>query len=96
MGAYVNPVGNTKEEWLATNATSITSNAPTSTDYLPDHLPVCLMDNGSFTAAGIAFNERELQAFKQPNDLRDKIWFLVATEKLMDPNVSDLHYYLKD
>ena len=94
MGAYINPVNQTKEEWLRDNGTR--TNVPQSFDEKPDHLPVCLVDNGPFTAAGIAFDQRELEAFTYPGDHRLKTWFWVETKKLMDPNVSDLHHYLKD
>lgn len=97
MGAYVNPKDMTKEDWLKANAEGISPTAPVAIDAMsPNHLPVCLVDNGPFTAAGIAFNERELQAFNDPNDYRMKVWFWVPKEKLMNPDVSDLHYYLKD
>lgn len=52
------------------------------------HVPVCLVDNGPFTAAGVAYDARELNAFDQPNDFRPKFWFKVPREKLYD--VSDL------
>lgn len=96
MGAYINPVDETKESWLQKNATLAGhANAPKTINDVPNHLPVCLVNNGPFTAAGIAFDERELAAFIYP-DGRYKEWYWVETEKLMDPNVSDLHYYLKD
>lgn len=93
MGAYINPVNQSKEDWLRDNGTE--TNVPASVDAKPDHLPVCLVLNPGFSAAGIAFDERELQAFTYP-DGRPKKWFWVETKKLLDPNVSDLHYYLKD
>lgn len=93
MGAYINPVNQSKEDWLRENATL--TDTPESFDSKPGYLPVCLVDNRMFTAAGIAFNERELEAFTYP-DGRRKAWFWVEKEKLMDPDVSDLHHYLKD
>lgn len=93
MGSYINPVDQTKENWLQGNATL--TDVPSSVDDKPGYLPVCLVDNGMFTAAGIAFDERELQAFTYP-DGRRKMWFWVEKEKLLDPDVSDLRYYLKD
>jgi hypothetical protein len=94
MGAYINPENMTKEEWLANNGQLI-AYPPEKFDEMPGKLAVCLVDNGAFTAAGIAFDERELQAFTHP-DGRPKKWYWVDKEKLMDPNISDLHYYLKD
>lgn len=97
MGAYVNPANDqSKESWLRENATLAGhSQAPRTVNDVPNHLPVCLVDNGLFTAAGIAFDERELAEFSY-YDGRPKEWYWVETEKLMNPNVSDLHYYLKD
>ena len=37
---------------------------------------VCVVENGWFGAAAFVYNERELQAFKLPNDLRIKRWFI--------------------
>lgn len=95
MGAYINLSDQSKEDWLKENATAVSNRPPQSFDEKPDHLPVCLIDNGMFTAAGIAFDERELQAFAYP-DGRPKTWYWVEKEKLMNPDVSNLHYYLKE
>lgn len=46
------------------------------------HLFVCLVDNGAFRAAGIAVDQRELEAFLQPHDQRPKQWFVVPKEDL--------------
>lgn len=94
MGAYINLSDQSKEDWLKENATAVSNRPPKSIDAVEGHLPVCLIDNGMFTAAGIAFDERELQAFSYP-DGRPKTWYSVSTEKLMNPEVSNLYYYLK-
>lgn len=96
MGAYINPADLTKEQWLEQNHEIFQSYPPASFDERPGCLPVCLVDNELFTAAGIAYDARELEAFTQPTDRRHKTWFWVNKEKLMDPEVSDLHYYMKD
>jgi hypothetical protein len=95
MGAYINPVNQSKESWLKEHGEAI-DEAPKSFDErMKLELPVCLVDNGPFTAAGIAFDERELQAFTYP-DHRPKQWYWVSTKKLMDLDVSSLPHYLKD
>lgn len=94
MGAYIDPASESKENWLRNNA-EVTSK-PKSFDEKPGFLPVCLVNNGIFTAAGICFNSGELEAFSDPRDVRQKTWFWADKEKLMDPKVSSLHYYLKD
>jgi len=49
-------------------------------------LPVCFVDNGPFTAAGIAFDSNELAAFANPSDHRPKLWFIVPIDKLTEVN----------
>lgn len=79
MGAYVNhQMG--KEIWLIANAKEVTSilweNVPEG------HLPVVLVDNGLFTAAGIGYTKEELEAFTSPFDNRPKRFFIAPIEKL--------------
>lgn len=94
MGAYINPSGKTKEAWLAENATEVPNGATLSFDSLPEgQLPVCLIDNGFFTAAGIAFSPRELEAFTGPDDDRPKKFYLAKIDDLL--KVSDLGRYLR-
>lgn len=45
---------------------------------------VCLVDNGGFSAAGIAFDQGELAAFNEPRDGRSKRWFYVPDAKLIE------------
>jgi hypothetical protein len=48
MGYYINPPGQTKEQWLETHATLISES--TARSYTADdHLVVCLVDNGWMT-----------------------------------------------
>jgi hypothetical protein len=41
-------------------------------DSTSDGVPVCLVDNGPLTAAGIAYDAREVKAWTYPNDYRLK------------------------
>jgi hypothetical protein len=80
MGAYVNPKNESKENFLSREGT------PCSTTIkwfeIPNgKLPVFLLDNVIFTAAGIAFSEKELQEFSR-EDGRRKRAYLVDIEKL--------------
>jgi hypothetical protein len=43
--------------------------------------PVCLVDNGPFYAAAIAFDAQELNRFSGP-DNRPKWWFIVSRDLL--------------
>lgn len=101
MGLYINPTGCTKEQWLQENGVLF---APTLTGYWhiietvfkpeSDALLVCLVDNGPFKAAAVAYDESELEAFNQPDDYRPKVWYVVkkADIKAVCPDAVD---YLK-
>lgn len=81
MGCYVNPRNMDKADWLQANGV-ITGQEPTPiTD---THLPVCLVDNGMFTAAAVAYSPRELAEFTRTDDPRRKLWFTVPIEKLRE------------
>jgi len=82
MGMYINPENGTKEEWLAKNAAVAGPSAPIWEELPDGHLPVCLVDNGPFRAAEIAYSKEELMAFNLSDDHRPKVWFIVKKEKL--------------
>ncbi len=88
MGYYVNPERQSKMSWLNDNGRmmgeSVKSPPP------PGYHYVCVVNNGAFLAAGIAYDERERQAFAIPDD-REKLWFLVPDNKLIEiePRVKD-------
>ena len=86
MGCYINPKNMTKETWLKKYATSQAGPTPI-TSYV---VPVCLVDNGMFTAAGVAYDQREIEAFTFP-DNRPKIWYSAMRVDLYE--VSDLKSY---
>lgn len=83
MGIYINPKDCTKEEWLEKNGTRYLHFAPF---FLEDgkELPVCLVDNGPFTAAAICYSRHELEAFNRFDDTRPKKWYSVSKEKLLE------------
>lgn len=92
MGCYVDPPdGTDKALWLKDNGDPL-GWAPSSLSVLPnDKLPVCLIDNGLFTAAGVAFSDAELAVFDDSSDPRPKLWFSVPRVLLRE--VSPLKYY---
>ena len=83
MGYYVNPEDQAKEAWLQQNGVKIKYQDVPNFDFSSDHLPVCLVDNGIFTAAGIAFSPEERDYFIK-EDGRPKIWYSVP-RKLLEP-----------
>lgn len=79
MGYYINPHDMSKEQWLAEHGErTVGPQAITET-----HLPVCLVNNGAFNAAGICPNDNEVQAFMYPCG-RPKQWFLVSRQALAE------------
>lgn len=81
MGYYINPQSGTKEAWLNANGKKVGAIPPI--ERTPNTHLVCLVDNGVFTAAGIAFDKGEQAAFAG-NDGRHKTWYEVPDE-LLEP-----------
>lgn len=84
MGYYINPRNQTKEQFLLEKGVPISSYNLQYFDFRSDKLPVCLVDNVIFTAAGILYNQKEIQAFTDPYDSRPKEFFLVKRSDLVD------------
>lgn len=88
MGYYINPRNESKENFLEREGERITSKIEWE-DMSKFKLPVCLVDNGYFTAAAIGYSKEEWEVFsKNPNDLRPKSFWIVPIDKLL--RVSDL------
>ena len=85
MGMYIDPPdGSAKEEWLAKHGDRQNLIGRSWDDCPTDKLPVILVDNGPFTAAGICYCEAEWNAFTLPDDHRMKVLFYVE-ETLLKP-----------
>ncbi len=87
----IDVVVKSKEEWLEEHGALVTEEAFKSIQYdtLNNCLPVCLLDNGFFTAAGIAFSAQERDVFDNPMDIRPKKYYLCNIDELLE--VSDLN-----
>lgn len=81
MGLYINPPDMTKEAFLKKHGKKIDNEEVMNFDYGNGEVPVCVMFNLGFTAAGVAYDHRERDAFMYP-DGRLKIWFSVPVEVL--------------
>lgn len=90
MGFYINPRDMSKEDWLTLYGSPIQSSIHL-TDALfgswksPDGdpmLPVCLVDNGAFTAAAVGIDAAEVNEFMR-SDGRRKRWFFVPINDLI-------------
>lgn len=97
MGAYVNPRGKDKEVWLEENGTRYTSKTIPKIEDLrfwkeKGKFIVCLVDNGPFTAAAIAFSEAELRMFTDQRDTRPKSYYVVDINKLYEVSNLDEYY----
>ena len=87
MGYYINPTdGTTKAEWLIKHGVPMPLGIREHTAVYEGvrYYAVCLVDNFEFTAAGIAYDQRELESFNSPTDQRPKEWFYVPMEKLLE------------
>ena len=83
MGDYVNPEdGSSKEIRLQNNGERKSIVHHTFKDCPEHQLPVILMDNGPFTAAGICSNEHDWDVKTLPHDTRPKELYFVDKDKL--------------
>lgn len=85
MGYYINPREGTKEEWLEKHGEKFSGLMEADIIWAikePDQSIVVLVDNGPFTAAGIAYSRKELEAFVHPDDYRPKYIYLVPSRTI--------------
>lgn len=83
MGFYINPHDMTKEEFLVKYGVRMSQEEVANFNFAQeDTLPVVLIDNRAFTAAGIAYDTYERDAFNDKQDPRSKVWFKVSKEDL--------------
>ena len=87
MGLYVNPENESKEEFLNREGELVSEGNGYSHidfDLVPNNMfIVCLVNNGYFTAGGVAYSEREFKMFDEP-DGRPKKWYIVDKDKLAE------------
>ncbi len=84
MGFYIDPENCGKEEFLAQHGVRIEQISAKATLATGESMPVCLVDNGFFKAAGIGFSDHEIEHFSDERDQRPKQWFAVPREKLVN------------
>ena len=83
MGYYIDPQNETKEAWLSKHGKPSPDQPKWKAAVKAGDLPVCLVDNRLFTAAGVCYSEREQEQFAQP-DGRRKFWFTVPVKHLIE------------
>jgi len=81
MGLYINPKEGTKELWLSQNG--LVADMVPGRHRFGENLVVCLVRNASWTAAGVAYSQRELVRFAQDCG-RPKMWFLVPERRIRE------------
>jgi len=83
MGDYINPPDVSKEQFLMRNAIRADITRDTFEDCPAHCLPVVLVYNGSFTAAGICQGADDLNQFITSRVLHQKKMFWVPRELLI-------------
>lgn len=83
MGFYINPEKESKEAFLNREGLEVPK---ADWDKVPkDSIPVVLIDNGMFTAAGIAYDKKEYSVFTNyEGDPRPRKIFIVKKAKLKE------------
>ena len=95
MGAYVNHPTMDKIVWLKENGKQVSNVSSMTWGSFPSgQLPVFVLDNVIFTAAGIAFSEGEFNEFSRQKSRLHSVW-LVDIRKLHDvsPELKDYAPY---
>lgn len=89
MGIYINPKNMSKEQFLLNHGEEVFEITPKAIwDKRPGgSLPVVLVNNGPFTAAGVCDSLQELSAFLHPGDHRPKTLFYVKIQHLLEGEV---------
>lgn len=85
MGIYINPRNLSKEEFLRQNAIQISRTQFIHHEFASGmrEIPIALVNNGSFTAAGVCDTSRERDVFAI-DDGRPKYFFLIDRDKLTE------------
>lgn len=78
MGFYINPALGGKLQFLREHGVLL-KKVPTSHITPEGEIAVCLIDNGMFLAAGIAYSQAELETFAYP-DGRTKVWWRIPVD----------------
>ena len=83
MGYYIQtdkPTGKAQQLMEIPGTEKIVSGVPTWSEIPSDKALICVVQNGPFDAAALAYSEKELEVFSLPNDLRPKTWLLMDKE----------------
>lgn len=83
MGFYIQGPNNLKADYLIQNhqAKVVSQTDAKMLVEKDEEAVVCVVENGPFDAAGLAFNLRELEAFTLDSDPREKTFLVMNKEK---------------
>jgi len=96
MGFYVNPMDESKQSFLTREGIVIPNNPKITWRSVPKgFLPVVVLYNGCFVAAGIAYCENELNEFTRIDNQRFRQIFMVRIEKLIPVAGLDFEQYAR-
>lgn len=83
MGFYIETEDATgKAEWIIKHMDGVRLAKPVYNDPADGFITVCVVDNGPFEAAGIAYRPREFEAFTDLRDTRHKEYLRVPADKV--------------
>lgn len=83
MGIYLDPPDQSKEQFLRMDGVRIRPDFAASVLASGTHLPVCLVDNGGWTAAAIVYDKRELARISDAHG-RQFEWWSVPRARLFE------------
>lgn len=83
MGIYLDPKDKSKEQFLADAGVRIHADHAGSILASGTHLPVCLVDNGGWTAAAVVYDELELARISDAHG-RQVEWWSVPRARLFE------------
>ena len=92
MGVYINPQGQTKENFLMQHGRRVTSLELDFNTRPADALPCVWVDNGSFTAIIVLYTLREFEYIVNYKDPRPKKYYYVSLDAIY--NNSNLTNYM--
>jgi hypothetical protein len=92
MGYYIQGDGpHHKAEFIIDKYAGQLMLDPVFLDPAKGFVTVCVVNNGPFEAAAVAYSQEEFDAFNDPTDYRPKVWLKVPTNQavLACPDVKD-------
>ncbi|HET6887744.1 MAG TPA: hypothetical protein VFH87_07450 [Candidatus Udaeobacter sp.] len=95
MGYYVElPLPREKAEQLVRLYGAELVLSPEDFNFKGDDALICVVENGLFDAAGIAYSPHERDEFNDPEDTREKVWLKLPKKVAIElcPHAKDVLY----